>query len=108
MQLVSIMDIHGYPSLGGSPMDAVLGKWGNSKALRVPSELCSQLGIDVGSVAKVTVNESARSLTFSFEAMHQAYSRSKRMTMEEFAAGWEGPKVGKEWGGSDVGAEVIE
>ena len=85
-------------------MDAVLGKWGNSKALRVPSELCNQLGIDVGSVAKVTVNESSRSL----EAPQQAYSRSKRMTMEEFAAGWEGPKVGKEWGGSDVGAEVVE
>ena len=49
-------------------MDAVLGKWGNSKALRVPSELCNQLGIDVGSVAKVTVNESSRSLIFSFEA----------------------------------------
>lgn len=108
MQLVSIMDIHRYPFLGGNPMDAVLGKWGNSKALRVPSELCSQLGIDVGSVAKVTVNESARSLTFSFEAAQRAYSRSKRMTMEEFAAGWEGPKTGKEWGGSDVGAEVIE
>ena len=30
------------------------------------------------------------------------------MTMEEFAAGWEGPRVGKEWGGSDVGAEVVE
>ena len=30
------------------------------------------------------------------------------MTMEEFAAGWEGTKVGKEWGGSDVGAEVVE
>ena len=89
-------------------MNAVLGKWGNSKALRVPSELCNQLGIDVGSVAKVTVNESSRSLTFSFEAPQQAYSRSKRMTMEEFAAGWEGPKVGKEWGGSDVGAEVAE
>ena len=80
---------------------------GESKALRVPSELCSQLGIDIGSVAKVTVNESDRSLTFSFETMHQAYSRIKRMTMEKFAAGLEGPKTGKEWGGSDVGAEVV-
>lgn len=89
-------------------MDAVLSKWGNSKALRVPSDICGRLGIDVGSVARVTVDDAACSLTFSFGHPQRKYARSKRMTMEEFAAGWSGGKVGEEWGGPDVGAEVVE
>ncbi len=30
------------------------------------------------------------------------------MTMEEFAQGWSGEKVGEEWGGDDLGHEVVE
>ena len=89
-------------------MDAVLSKWGNSKALRLPSEVCGRLGVDVGSVARMTVDDAARSVTFSFDQPQRKYVRTKRMTMEEFAAGWAGGKVGEEWGGLDVGAEVVE
>lgn len=89
-------------------MDAVLSKWGNSKALRLPSEVCRRLGIDVGSVARVSVDDAACSVTFSFERPQRKYARTKRVTMEEFAAGWTGGKVGKEWGGADVGAEAVE
>ena len=89
-------------------MDAMLSKWGNSKALRLPSEVCGRLGVDVGSIAQVTVDDAARSVTFSFNQSRQKYARTKRMTMEEFADGWHGGAVGEEWGGSDVGAEVVE
>lgn len=89
-------------------MDAILSKWGNSKALRLPSEVCGRLGVDVGSVAQVTVDDAARSVTFSFNQPKRKYAREKRVTMEEFAAGWQGGKVGEEWSGADVGAEVVE
>lgn len=104
----SIVDIHGYPLRKGVLMDAVLSKWGNSKALRLPSEVCGRLGVDVGSVARVTVDDAERSVTFSFDQPRQLYTRAKRMTMREFADGWQGGKVGEEWGGADVGAEVVE
>lgn len=34
------------------------------------------------------------------------YSRSREVSMEELCVGWDGVKVGEEWGGPDVGAEI--
>ena len=87
---------------------ATLGKWGNSQALTVPSDICSALGLSLGAKAYVEYDLGTNCVTYRFEKPGSRYSRSKKMTMEEFAAGWSGPKAGEEWGGPDVGAEVVE
>lgn len=79
-------------------METTLSKWGNSKAVRVPVEACDELGLSLGDRAEVTVDA---------EHEERAYARTRRMTMEEFAAGWDGGKVGAEWSGRDVGTEVV-
>lgn len=89
-------------------MQATLSKWGNSKGLRVPAEAVEELDLSVGAKAEVTVDRDRGSITYTFIRLNPGYSRSRRQTLEEFAAGWEGGKVGEEWGGADVGAEVIE
>lgn len=89
-------------------MEAVLSKWGNSKGIRFPSEICNELGIGVGSVARIEVNEADCSVTFTFTKNRNRYSRNRKMTLEEFVGDWEGEKIGEEWLGSDVGAEVVE
>lgn len=88
-------------------MEATLVKWGNSQGVRIPSQICGELGVRPGAVAEVTVDPVHSSLTLTFEKPRRRYSRTRKMTMEEFAAGWDGGKVGQEWGGPDVGAEVI-
>ena len=89
-------------------MEATLVKWGNSQGVRIPSQVCADLGVRPGSVAKVEVDVAHSSLTLTFEKPRRRYARTRRMTMEEFAEGWDGGKVGQEWGGPDVGAEVVE
>ena len=89
-------------------MEAVLSKWGNSKGVRFPSEVCNELGIGVGSVARIEVNEADCSVTFKFIGGHNRYSRNKKMTLEEFVGDWTGEKIGEEWLGPDVGAEVVD
>lgn len=100
------MDIHGYPSRGGI-VKAILSKWGNCRAVRIPSEVCAQLGVDAGSVADLSFDAEAGVVTLAFEKPERRYSRSRKMTLREFAAGWTGDKVGEEWGGADLGAEVV-
>ena len=87
---------------------ATLGKWGNSQALTVPSLICNAMGLTSGEKAEVEYDLANNSVTYRFNAKSNGYSRSKKMTMEEFAKGWKGGKVGEEWGGRDVGAEVVE
>lgn len=36
------------------------------------------------------------------------HQRNRKVGIEELCADWAGGKVGVEWGGSDVGAEVVE
>jgi hypothetical protein len=55
----------------------------------------------------MAVDPATSSLTLTFQKPRRRYARTRKMTMEEFAAGWEGGKVGAEWGGPDVGAEVV-
>ena len=85
-----------------------IGKWGNSQALTIPSNICSVMGLSVGNKASVDYDLNNTRVIYQFEQADRKYSRSKKMTMEEFAAGWSGPKVGTEWGGKDVGSEIVE
>ena len=88
-------------------METTLSKWGNSKAVRVPVEACDELGLSLGDRAEVTVDAEHGVLVLKFERSKRAYARTRRMTMEEFAAGWDGGKVGAEWSGCNTGAEVV-
>ena len=89
-------------------MQATLTRWGNSQGLRVPLEACNALGVTVGARAELQVDPATSTLTVKFEQPTRHYARHRKMSLEEFAAGWSGGKVGKEWGGPDVGAEVVE
>lgn len=89
-------------------MRATLTRWGNSQGLRVPLEACNALGVTVGARAELQVDPATSTLTVKFEQPTHHYARHRKMSLEEFAAGWSGGKVGKEWGGPDVGAEVVE
>lgn len=89
-------------------METTLGRWGNSNAVRVPAEVCEWLGIRPGSRAEIDVDAKNSALIIRFGRGGKRYSRSKRMSMEEFAAGWDGGKTGEEWGGPDTGAEVVQ
>ena len=87
---------------------ATLGKWGNSQALTVPSAICSEMGLVPGEKAEVEYDLATNSVTYRFNKEAMKYSRSKKMTIEEFASGWTGEKVGREWGGCDIGSEVVK
>ena len=89
-------------------MDAVLVKWGNGQALRISKEACNLLGIAIGAKAEVSIDEESLSITYQFVEPAKKYSRSKKISMQELMKGWEGGKVGEEWGGPDVGAEVVQ
>lgn len=89
-------------------METTLGRWGNSNAVRVPAEACELLGIRPGSRVEIDVDAKNSALIIRFGRDGKRYSRSKRMSMEEFAAGWDGGKTGEEWGGPDMGAEVVQ
>lgn len=88
-------------------MKAILSKWDSCRAVRIPSEVCAQLGIDAGSVADLSFDAETGVVTLAFEKPERRYGRSRKMTLREFAAGWSGDKVGEEWGGADLGAEVV-
>ena len=89
-------------------MQATLTKWGNSQGLRIPVEACEALGISVGAHAEMQLDPANATLTLRFERPERQYARHRKMSLEEFASGWSGGKVGEEWGGCDVGAEVVE
>ena len=88
--------------------DATLVKWGNSQGLRIPKDVCDMLGIGVGSKARIIVDAPHSTMTLQFEQPQRKYHRSRKVSMEELCEGWSGGKVGEEWAGSDVGAEVVE
>ncbi len=87
---------------------ATLSKWGNSQGIRIPKDLCDLLGVNVGAVADIEANQARSSLVITFEQPRRKYRRNRRVSMEELCAGWEGGKIGEEWGGPDVGAEEVE
>lgn len=87
--------------------DATLAKWGNSRGVRIPKNVCSLLGIDIGAKASVTVDTAANAMTLTFDKPQPKYHRSRKLSIEELCEGWEGERVGEEWGGADVGGEVV-
>lgn len=90
-------------------MQATLVKWGNSQGVRVPRELCERIGVDVGDRGEIIADIEGRSITIVFEERpsRSRYRRRSTRTLEELAAGWQGGRVGEEWGGADVGAEGV-
>ena len=88
-------------------METTLCKWGNSSAVRVPAEVCDELGISLGDHASIEVDPERATLVLRFERSGRRYARTRRMSMEEFAADRDGTRVGTEWGGPDVGSEAV-
>jgi antitoxin component of MazEF toxin-antitoxin module len=84
---------------------ATLTKWGNSQGFIVSKGICAAAGFRVGDTARVEVNERGQ-IVFG-RAESKRYERKRMVSLEEFAAGWTGERVGEEWGGTDVGAEVV-
>ena len=103
------MYIHGYPK--GRTMNARLVKWGNSQGIRIPKDVCEMLDITVGSMGHMEIDYDSSSITITFEKNYDPprYTRRSHATLEELAAqaGWDGSKVGSEWGGDDVGSEEV-
>lgn len=85
-----------------------IAKWGNSQGIRISKEICDALGIHIGSPVELTVNHAKSEVLLSFPRQNQKYTRNRKVSMAELCAGYTGDKVGEEWGGSDVGAEVVE
>ena len=75
--------------------------------MRIPRDVCELLGIGIGSKAAVQVDAPHSRLTLTFEQPARKYHRGRKVSLKELCASWEGEKVGEEWGGSDVGAEVV-
>ena len=91
---------------------ATLTKWGNSNGVRIPAEVCNELGVSAGDVAVLEHDALKRRVTLTFQPREdgdaRSYRRHRKMSLEEFAAGWAGGKTDTgEWGGGDVGAEVV-
>jgi antitoxin component of MazEF toxin-antitoxin module len=84
---------------------ATLTKWGNSQGFIVSKSICATAGFRVGDTAKVEVNEQGQIVFGHVEP--KRYERKRMLSLEEFAADWTGERVGKEWSGTDVGAEVV-
>lgn len=84
-----------------------LSKWGNSQGVRIPKSVCSRLGAEVGDPVELKVDEAKGQVIVAFEFDRREYQRNRKVSMEELCAGWDGGKVGEEWGGPDVGAEVV-
>ena len=91
-----------------SVMSSTLSKWGNSQGIRIPKEVCDLLGVGIGSPVKIEVNQVQSQITVSFENPRQKYHRNKKVSLVELCDGWNGEKIGEEWGGPDVGAEVVK
>ena len=91
-----------------STMTGTLTKWGNSQGVRIPKDVCDLLGVQIGAPVGLSVDQAKSEVTITFKRPERKYQRSRKVSMEELCAGWDGGKVGTEWGGPDVGAEVVE
>lgn len=87
---------------------STLTKWGNSQGVRIPKEICDLLGAKVGTEVDLTVDQAKSQLTLTFEQPGRKYHRNRKVSIQDLCADWKGDKVGEEWGGSDVGSEVVE
>lgn len=69
---------------------------------------CGTPRLAVGALVGLSVDQAKSAVIITFEKPARKYHRSRKVSMEQLCADWEGDKVGVEWGGSDVGAEVVE
>lgn len=90
-------------------MNAKLVRWGNSQGIRIPKEVCVQMDIGVGSCGEMVIDYDSSSITITFERRpgKPRYTRRSHASLEELASGWTGGRAGEEWGGKDVGSEVV-
>ena len=89
-------------------MQTTVAKWGNSQGLRIPREICNSLGIEAGTKADIDIDLTNSCLIVKFDKPKSRYSRNRKVSMAELTKDWNGEKAGEEWGGDDVGAEVVE
>lgn len=89
-------------------MHTTVAECNDGAAAGIPEEACGEPGVAPGDAASGDVDGAARPLTPRFPKDDgRAYRRHRRMSMEEFAAGWDGGETETgEWGGADVGAEA--
>ncbi|MCL1846538.1 MAG: AbrB/MazE/SpoVT family DNA-binding domain-containing protein [Coriobacteriia bacterium] len=84
---------------------ATLTKWGNSQGVIIPKNICRAAHFNIGDSALIAVDDKGRIILEHKET--PTYTRRRVMSLEEFAAGWSGERIGEEWGDADVGAEVV-
>lgn len=89
-------------------MDGTLAKWGNSQGMRISKDMCDLLGISPGTPYHAIADPATSSLVITFEPSPGRYHRNRKCSLEELCEKWDKGKVGKEWGGPDIGAEVVE
>lgn len=83
-----------------------LTKWGNSQGFIIPKSICNASHFQVGDNAIISIDDEGRIILDHKDT--PIYARRRIVSLEEFAAGWQGEKAGEEWGGPDVGAEIVE
>ena len=84
-------------------MQVELGKWGNSVAMRIPSELLRQSGLKVGAKAEIVFEDGCLKL----KPIKEKMSRAERLEMLIASYKELGPDEEVDWG-LDVGNEMIE
>ena len=85
-----------------------LAKWGNSQGVRIPKDICDLIGAKIGAPVDIDIDQTRSQITLTFEQAPHSYHRNRKVSMQELCAGWQGKKAGEEWGGADVGNEVVE
>lgn len=85
-----------------------LAKWGNSQGVRIPKDICELIGARIGSTVGIRANQAKSELVLTFVKPESRYRRNRKVSMEELCAGWSGGRIGEEWGGPDVGAEMVD
>lgn len=88
-----------------------LGRWGGSRAVRIPKPMCDLLGVDVGATLDAVggSDEEGPFITLRPLGPHRSYGDAPYQSIESLFRGYEGSKPSPEpdWG-DDVGAEVVE
>lgn len=88
---------------------ATLSRWGNSQGFRIPKEDCEALGLGLGDQVDIVVDApSGRLILQRPQGRYRTYTRSEKVSLETLMGDYHGPKVGEEWSGPDVGAEVVD
>ena len=101
-----LLDIH-YLRRSAMNHIATISQWGNSQGLRLPAQICRQLGISVGDQLDISVRDGKALIMVPLKSK---YSRSNSaVSLEEIFSGYTGTFASQEleWG-EDVGAEVIQ